>query len=533
MRNTILKTILINAKIYIQKDYFVEALSIENGIIKQIGNLKDFDISKNDEIIDIMGKTILPGLNDSHLHLASLGELIMACDLTRASSIDEVIKISKDFLNQHSVPILVGRGWNQDFFGPNDNRMITKNDLDRISTEIPVILSRVCGHVAVGNTKSLEKVGNHSVDGGEILLDADGEPNGIFTEDAVYSLYSIIPEKTTEELELDFERGIDYAISMGLTSVQSCDVMGTNSKMVYNTIHRMYRNGRLKLRYGFQFNYQSIDLFKEYLSSEHLTGKYDEYFLSKGALKLFKDGSLGARTALMTKPYADDSTTKGVAALSDSQLNTLCELASTNNIRVITHAIGDAAIESVLNAYESTFADEKNPLRHGIVHCQITTSNHIKRISKHQIQVMAQPIFIDYDMHIVKSRVGPELTKTSYAFKSMLDSGTPLALGTDAPVENCNPFPNIYSAVTRQSIKKPSHNSFITSEKISIEEAIDAYTIGSAYNEFKENFKGRLLPGFVADLIVLDQDIFTIDLIKIKDVKVMMTMIDGKIVFER
>jgi predicted amidohydrolase YtcJ len=529
-----MRTIIKNAKIYIHKDYFVEALSIENGIIKQIGKLDELEKSNSDEVIDLKGKTILPGLNDSHLHLASVGEFIRSCDLTSAASIEDVIKIGKAFILEHAPHILVGRGWNQDFFSPNDNRMIDKNDLDRISMEIPIIFSRVCGHVSVGNSKALEIIGladAHLVDGGEILIGNDGKPNGIFTENAVYTLYSIIPEKSSEELESDLEKGMNYAISVGITSVQSCDIMGSNSRMVFNTIDRMYREGKLKLRYGHQFNYQNINDFKNYLMTEHLTGIYDERFLSKGALKLFKDGSLGARTALMTRPYADDPSTSGVAALSDQQLFELCDLAAANGIQVITHAIGDAAIESVINAYENTFSGETNPLRHGIVHCQITTAKQIERISKSRIPVMAQPIFIDYDMNIVESRVGFDLASTSYAFKTLLDSGAPLNLGTDAPVENCNPFPNIYSAVTRKPIKNPTNKCFLEKEKLTVEEAIDAYTIGSAYNEFKENFKGRLLPGYVADLIVLDRDIFLIDSMEIKDIKVDMTMIDGKIVY--
>ncbi len=530
-----MKTIIKNAKIYIHTGQFTEALCIEDGIINQIGNFEDLDQTNIDEIIDIKGKTILPGLNDSHLHLASLGEFILSCDLTTATSIDDVIKIGKTFLEANAPQILVGRGWNQDFFGPTDKRMINKNDLDRISTEIPIIFSRVCGHVSVGNSKAIEMIGlddNSFVDGGEILLGPDGTPNGIFTENAVYALYSIIPEKSSEVLEGDIERGMEYAISVGLTSVQSCDIMGTNSKMVFSTLHRMYREGKLKLRYGHQFNYQNIDDFKEYLMTEHVTGIYDERFLSKGALKLFKDGSLGARTALMSRPYDDDPTTCGVAALSDDQLFEICNLATANNVRILTHAIGDAAIESVINAYENTFSGETNPLRLGIVHCQITTPEQLKRISKLGLTVMAQPIFIDYDMNIVKSRVGSELASTSYAFKSLLDLGAPLNLSTDAPVENCNPFPNIYSAVTRQSVKNPSGECYLENERLTVEEAVDAYTIGSAYNEFKEHFKGRLLPGYVADLIVLDQDIFTIEPNKIKDIKVKMTMIDGKLVYE-
>lgn len=532
-----MRTILKNGKIYVEKNNFQEAILIENGIIKQVGTNEDILKNYADNIVDLQGKTVLPGLNDSHMHLLGMGEFMSSCSLTSAKSIDNVIEIGRKFIRENDgLAVLKGRGWNQDYFTTGEKRLLTRVDLDKISTEIPIVFSRVCGHVAVGNTKALEVLGideNTVVDGGVIELGSDGKPNGIFNENAVGLLYSVIPDKDDKAIEEDFLKAAEYALSLGITSVQSNDASGSDFKNMLDIIHNLSSTNRLKLRYNPQFNFQDINDFREYLETEFKTGTYDGRFLSKGALKLFKDGSLGARTALMLKDYEDSPGTKGVAALSDEQLQVLCDLATENGVTVVTHAIGDGAIESVINAYEKTMQDGRNPLRHGIVHCQITSMEQLERIARLHIPVMYQPIFLDYDLQIVESRVGTKLASTSYAFNTLKELGVPISFSTDAPVEDCNPFPNIYCAITRQRINGEPEGGFTPSEKMSIEDVIDTYTIGSAYNEFKEDFKGRLKSGYVADLIVLDRDIFTIDEVDIKDIVVEKTMIDGKFVFER
>lgn len=532
-----MNTILKNGKIYINKDNFQEAIFIENGIIKQVGSNDEIIRNEADNIIDLQGKTVLPGLNDSHLHLYQVGEAMSLCNLVPAKSIDDVIEIGRQFLEENKgIKFLKGRGWNQDYFISGEARLLNRFDLDKISTEIPIVFDRVCGHVVTGNTKALEMLSineNVTVDGGEIYLGEDGKPNGIFTENATAILKYFNPEKSEDDMERVFIKAADYALSLGITSVQSCDIMSKDFQSMFNMIHNIYDNNKTKLRYSHQFNFQDINDFKTYLETEFKTGQYDERFLSKGALKLFKDGSLGARTALMLEDYADAPGTRGVSALSDEQLQALCNLATENGIPVVTHAIGNGAVESVINAYENTMDNGENPLRHGIVHCQITNTAQLNRIAKLNIPVMYQPIFLDYDTKIVESRVGKELAKTSYAFNTLYNLGAPVSLGTDSPVEPCNPFPNIYCAVNSLDLDGNPKDGFNPSEKMDIQDAIDAYTIGSAYNEFKEDFKGRLKLGYVADLIVLDEDIFTINPLRIKDIKVNMTMIDGEIVYNR
>lgn len=532
-----MRKLIKNAKIFVEKGHFAEALVIEDGFIEKIGTNEDLANESCDEVLDMGGKTILPGLNDSHLHIAMKGSAMNSCDLIPAKSIDDIVRLGKEFLEKNpGISALPGRGWNQDYFVTGESRMINRFDLDKISTDIPIVFERTCGHVGVGNTKALEILGvdeNTVVDGGEIEIGPDGKPNGIFNENAVQLVRNAIPEKDMETREKEFLMSMDYAVSVGLTSVQSCDVLGKDFRDVFKTLHNIYNDGKMKLRYRHQYNFQDIGDFKAYLETEHLEGKYDEMFFSKGALKLFKDGSLGARTALMKKEYADSPGTYGVAALSDEQLQALCDLAVANDITVVTHAIGDAAVESVMNAYENTMKDGKNPLRHGIVHNQITSLEQLERQTRLQIPVMYQPIFLDYDNKVIEDRVGKELAKTSYAFNTLYKLGAPVSLGTDSPVEDCNPFPNIYCAVNRKGLDESPEGGYYPEECMTLEDALDAYTVGSAYNEFKEDVKGKLLPGFVADLIVLDRDIFSIDTMDIKNIKVEKTMVNGKFVFER
>lgn len=532
-----MRTILNNGKIFVEKGNFKQALLIEDGIIKANGNNTDINKYKADKILDLQGKTVLPGFNDSHLHMIMTGEAMNICELSSARSIDDVVRLGRDFLqNNPQTKVLSGRGWNQDHFKQPQNRLLTRLDLDKISTEIPIIFTRACFHLAVGNTAALEllKIDKSTViDGGSIGIGSDGNPNGIFSENATSLLDSLKENKSIDNLVSDFLKASDYALSVGITSVQSCDILRSNFENTFDAIHHIYDNNKTKLRYRHQFNFQRIEDFNVYLSGEFKTGAYDEKFLSLGCLKLFKDGSLGARTAFMLSDYHDDFGNRGIEVLTDSQFQELCDLASKNNIQVVTHAIGDAAIESVMNAYENTMHGKDNPLRHSIIHFQITSKEQLERASNLKIPIIYQPIFLDYDHNITESRVGPKLASSSYAFNTMYHSNSVISLSSDSPIEDCNPFLSLYCAVTRKDFSGNPKHGFYPAERMDVADAIDAYTHGSAFNEFKEDTKGKLNPGYVADLIILDQDIFTIEPEMIKDIKVLKTMIDGEFVYEK
>ena len=532
-----MNTLITNGKIYVEKGLFHEAMLIQDGIIVQTGSNSDFESASYENHIDLGGKTVIPGLNDSHLHLSYVGTTMRSCKLNQARSIEEIIEIGKNHLEANpGTAALYGRGWNQDYFVTGEKRMINRHDLDQISTDIPIVFVRVCGHMATGNSKAIEMLGvdeTTTVEGGVIQLGGDGQPDGIFCESATALLDTVIPEKTDLDIEKDFLTAADYAISMGLTSVQSCDIQNVDAQRIFKVIRNIYADNKTRLRFSHQFNFQDISGLEDYINTELNSDGYDEKFLSRGALKLFIDGSLGARTAFMLSDYHDEPGTRGVSVLSQEQLDDILSLASQHNIRVVTHAIGDGAVEMLINAYEQQMNGGENTLRHGIVHCQITSAQQLERIAALKIPVLYQPIFLDYDIQIVEDRVGEHLASTSYAFNTLYQLGTPVSFGTDSPVEDLNPWENLYCAVTRQRLDGTPEGGFCPEERMDISDAIDCYTTGSAFNEFREDFKGRLMPGYAADLAVLDRDIFEIEPAHIKDVRVDMTMINGEVVYTR
>lgn len=538
------KLMLKNGKVYIEQGVFAQAILMENGIITAVGSNEEIaGLCKNAQIIDCGGKTVVPGFNDSHTHLMLTGAKLSQAPIEGSTSIDEMVERVKRFMKDN--PDLTAHGvkatgWNQDFF-TDEKRVPTRWDLDRISTEVPVVLARICGHVMVGNSKVMELLGMDKtpghVDGGTIEVDENGVPNGIFTEAAHALAQETIPSPTLEDAERYFLMAANHALSHGVTSVQSNDAGNTYypRRPIIDLISRIYAEGRCPIRYRYQITYDSPAELQQFIDEggyeQNLGG--DPNMIAFGPVKLFKDGSLGGRTGTMRHEYLDDPGNFGVETTTNEAMDAFCKIADANNLQMATHVIGDKAIEDMVTCYEKVLRNGENPLRHALVHCQITDRTLLERIVRDRIPVMYQPIFLDSDMHAVIPRCGETLSSTSYAFKTVPDLGGHVSYGTDSPVEDCNPFPNIYSAVTRKDRNGWPEEGFYPEECVTVEQAIDAYTIGSAYNEFHEHNKGRLKPGYLADMVVLDTDIFTCDPIKIRDILPVMTIVDGKIAWQK
>ena len=539
------QTILINGKIYLERDRFASALLVENGRIAAVGDSADLLAQAPEAAVyDCGGRTVIPGLNDSHLHLLHIADQLARVDICGCTSVEDLISRCKAFLAEnpkareqglHSV------GWNQDLF--DVPRIPTRHDLDQIATDIPIVLERICGHILTTNTRAIELLGltadSPQYAGGTFEFGEDGQPNGIFTENACRYAIDLIPSPSIEEQEALLLRTMDYAVAHALTSVQSNDAGTSRSAAMgpqfFEMMRQIYARGAAPLRYRHQVCFQHPDQFSQFLRSgerEHPAYQGDSW-LTMGPLKLFKDGSLGARTATMRQEYRDDPGNYGVECTDDALMLQFCRMAQDAGMQVVTHAIGDDAISRTLDAYESVNLPGENPLRHGVVHCQITDLPMLQRMVDSKIAAFYQPIFLDYDMQVLESRVGKELASTSYAFATFPKLGGKVGYGTDAPVENCNPFPNIYSAVTRMNLKGQPEGGFYPQEKVDIYDAIDAYTAGSAWCEFAEDEKGRLKPGYLADLVVLDTDIFTCPERDIPGILPVMTMVGGRIVFEK
>lgn len=535
-----MKTILHNGKFYLNEGCFAEAVLIDGGIIEAVGtNDQIVALAPDAEKHDLLGKTALPGFIDSHMHLYNVGIIRGNIMLNNAASLAEIKDRTLAFINEHNPEkgtVLFGRGWNQDYF-TGDKIMPTRHDLDAITTDYPLVFTRACGHVLIANTPAIEKAGvtrdTAQVEGGDFELDPDGSPNGIFKENAQDLISGALElEPTIDDLKETLKSAMAYAAQNGITSVQTNDLYDEGAYPMYTAYDQLAQEGNATVRAYLQCCFNSVEVYREFLSRGFVTGMGND-FRKIGPLKLFADGSLGARTALMRNDYADTPGTRGIRCIEPETLLEYVKLSKENNMQVAVHAIGDGAIEMVLDAYESVYPNGENPNRNAIIHCQITDEGILNRFAKNNISALVQPIFLHYDMHITSDRVGDDLAKTSYAFGTMDKLGIHNSYGSDSPVEDLNPFENIYCAVTRKDLKGYPEGGWNGGEAVSVGRAIDHYTIDSAYNSFEEDRKGRIEAGYFADIVVLSDDIFTIPQSDIKNLKAVMTMVDGKIVYEK
>lgn len=544
-----MKKVFFNAKVYVEKGVYVQAVLAEDGIIRAVGtNEEVLGAADADglpyEKVDCGGRTMLPGLNDSHMHLLMFGRSLYKVKTDDVKSIEELVQRCRTFIKEHPERVKNGMhsvGWNQDNFTEGEKRMLTRHDLDRISTEIPVIMERICGHMLTANTKAIEMLGFDreipEIPGGEVRLEEDGFPSGIFTENACHVVNALIPGPTMEERQDAILAGMEYAVSHGLTSVQCNDVGYPECKGegAFETYSQLYERGEALLRFRHQTLFDSPEEFEDYLTKgEGSRGGYGEgSWLTLGPLKLYMDGSLGARTAMMKNGYVGDPDNHGVSCITPEEMDRYCSVAKKYGVQVVTHAIGDLAIEETIDAYEKAFVDGENKLRHSVIHCQITDQELIDRIAEKDILVQAQPIFMGSDMGVMQEIMEEPLISTSLNFGTMLRRGVHLSYGTDCPVEDCNPFLNLHQAINRRHQNGQPEGGFYPKECVDVETAIDAYTLESAYCEFQEDVKGRIKPGYYADLVVLDKDIFTCNPLEIKDILPVLTVVGGKTVYER
>ncbi|MGI6607840.1 MAG: amidohydrolase [Erysipelotrichaceae bacterium] len=516
--------LLYNGKIYQGEGNFCQALLIENDTIAACGSNSEVETLalkyQNVEKINLNGKCVVAGFNDSHIHLLKYSEQLKRAQLHCCKSRKEVIDFCKKFICDYPESVkegLRGRGWNQDNF--DDGQLLTKEDLDLISKDIPVVLVRVCGHMCCCNSKALE------------LLNLESE-DGILTENDVNLTKNLFAEDI-DQLKQTFIEAVKIALSCGITSVQSQDVDDLNKELdIINLLQDVYQNNEDLCRYHLQVGFNSADSLTEALDKNIYKFTIADDRLTMGPVKIFKDGSLGAKTALVYDGYIDDENNKGLEVVKQQEMKDFVRIAEENNLQVIVHAIGDRAIDETCDVFISQTGNG-NRLRHIINHCQITSYEILKKIADNNILVAYQPVFLQYDLHMAKNRVSKKLLQSSYAFKTALDYGIRCSLGTDCPVEDLNPFANIHCAVNRQDLKYQPKDGYYPKEKLTVQQAIDSYTIGSSYQQLMENTKGKLQKGYLADYVILDKDIFTCDKRDIKNIVVLETVVGGKTVYRR
>lgn len=529
-------TFICNANIYVERGEFAQALIIEDGVIRAVGTESELRavLPQDHEEIDCGGRTVVPGFIDTHLHLVETGVSLNDIDLSGCRSIQDVRNAISSYIEERRPApgtVLHGWGWNQDYF-EDEVRILEASDIDPVSPEHPVLLDRACGHLLTCNTAALRAAGitrdTQAPEGSYIGVREDGEPNGVFAENSINLVRCLMKERTVEEEAELIRLAMNHAAECGVTSVHTCDLRPGSWRTTLEAYRRVQSENPTTRVYH-QSNFMEPDEYRSFLDAGCVTGAGDA-FNRFGPLKLFLDGSLGARTAEMRAPYQDAPQTCGISTLSEEALDELVGTAVSRGCSVCAHAIGDRAIERMLDAYERVCPQGQNPNRLGVVHVQITDRGLIQRFKDQDILAYVQPIFLHYDRRIVEARVGRDLASTSYAFGTMARLGIRASYGTDSPIEDLNPFHNIYCAVTRKSLDGSPEGGFFPEECVDVPTAVDAYTAAGAYAEFAEERKGRLQPGFYADLAVLSTNIFTASPEEIRDAHVEMTMVDGRIV---
>ena len=526
----------IHGRVYTGTLPLQEAFMVEDGKFSAVGSNEEIINLGADKTVDLDGKFVCAGFNDSHMHLLNLGQSLSVAPLhLYTTSLQEMLACLKQAKPGRGGWIL-GRGWNQGFFA-DVNRMPNRWDLDTVSTENPVCVVRACGHAMAVNSKALELLGitkdTPQIPGGEIVME-EGQPNGILLDNAMFAAYAAIPVPTREEIKDMLRAACALLGSYGITSCQSDDYC-VFQNLPWQEINAAFReledSGELTVRVYEQANFTNLASLSGFVEAGSTTGSGSELFRI-GPLKLLGDGALGARTAFLSVPYADAPDTKGLSVFTPEEFDTLIGYAHKNGMQVAVHTIGDACLDLVLSSIEKALAAQpRKDHRHGIVHCQITRPDQLEKIAALELHVYAQSIFLDYDLHIVEERVGKELAESSYSWKTLMKKGVSVSNGSDCPVELPNVMGGIQCAVTRCDLK--GEGPYLPKEAFSIQEALDSFTKAGALASFEEGVKGQIQPGMLADFVVLGDNPFDADSCTLKDIPILATYLGGKQVYSK
>ncbi len=539
--NRKMRTIYYNGAVYTGALPLVQSFGEEDGRFFFAGSNEEAVALKRegDRLVDLQGRFVCSGFNDSHMHLLSYGSSLRMAQLAdRTGSLPDMLNCLREFRNSRTFrenAWLQGRGWNQDYFADTD-RMPNRHDLDKVSTDIPICAVRACGHCLVVNTKALTLLGiganTPQPAGGRIGME-EGEPDGRFFDNAMDLIYEAIPAPDKEEVKAMMLAACRSLNAYGVTSSQTDDYCAFHNvpwPLVNEAYRELEAEGRLTVRVYEQSNFTSLEALKAFVEAGNRTGTGSSLF-KIGPLKMLGDGALGARTAYLGRPYADDPSTCGIPVFSQEVMDEMVGYANAQGMQVAVHAIGDACLDRVLTAYERAMASHprKDP-RHGIVHCQITRPDQLAKIGRMGLHVYAQSIFLDYDIHMVKERVGEELASTSYSWKTLMETGATVSNGTDCPVELPDALACIQCAVTRKTLKDQI-GPYLPDQAFTVKEALDSYTCGGAYASFEENIKGKISPGMLADFVVLEENPFETPPEKLREIPVRETYLGGRKVY--
>ncbi len=509
-----------------------EAVAIYGDRIVAVGSSKDIKklAGSATRTIDAKKRLVLPGFNDAHTHFLGGGFQLSSVDLRDAATQQEFASRIKAFAaNLPKGRWVTGGDWDHERWP--DARLPTKELIDSFTSDTPVFVNRLDGHMALANSLALRLAGvtRQTLDppGGVIVRDKTGEPTGILKDAAQSFVWKVVSPSSFDEKLAAARAATNYAAKLGVTSVQ--DMSAGNDVGVYQTL---LDRGELKTRI---YAVSPLPAW-ERLARTGVRAHFGSEMLRVGGLKGFADGSLGSTTALFYEPYRDDPVTSGIASdemyPEGSMLKRVRE-ADRAGLQILIHAIGDRANDLILSIFEQVERENgARDRRFRIEHAQHIRSQDIPRFARDQVIASMQPYHAIDDGRWAEKRIGKERARTTYAFRSLIDSGATLAFGTDWTVAPLNPLLSIYAAVTRRTLDGKNSKGWVPEQKISVEETVRAYTVGSAYAEFQEGVKGSITTGKLADLVILSRDIFKIDPKDIENVKVVMTIVDGRVAYE-
>ena len=511
-----------NAKIYTANETFDISTSfvVKDGIFIEVGGEDLKDKYNPRSVVDAHGLTVVPGLIDAHCHFLQYGLESQQINLRGTKSFEEVIEIVKSFVYENNPKIVYGRYWDQ-----NDWKIKgfpDKTELDKLFPDIPVVLERVDGHAYLVNQKTLDISGitpDTKVNGGTVVL-KNGKLTGLLIDSPMTLVKQSLPTPSIEERAKALLVSEKKCFEFGLTTVDDAGLSKENILL----IDSLQKNNILNIRVYAMISNDFDDV---------------NYFLNKGILKtdklnvrsvkVYADGALGSRGAALKKPYSDMHDHKGKFITSIQAMDSLAEILAANNFQMNTHAIGDSANHSILNIYNRVLADIKDP-RWRIEHSQIISSDDFQKFNS-KIIPSIQPTHATSDMYWADERLGEDRLKGGYAYKKLLDWSGTIALGTDFPVEEISPFHTFYSAVARKDLNHLPYGGFQSENSLSRYEALMGMTAWAAHSNFEDDEKGSIEAGKVADFVILDRDIMTVEEKMIPETKVVATILAGKIVY--
>lgn len=499
--------LLFNGKVYTQdpQNPWVDSLLIDQGEIIATGTYEQLiqKISPSHEKYDLENRLVLPGFVDSHLHLELYSAFLSHVNCETPSRAACLHRIMEHATGSLPGEWLIGHGWNHNQWPEGIGN---KEQLDEVSGDHPAYFTSKSVHSGWANSTALRIAGIDSYtpdpSGGVIVRDSDGNPTGILLENAMNLVERVIPQPDLASVENSIHEAQNQLVKMGITSVHDFD-----SVVCLSALQSLHDKAELKIRVVKGI---PLDYLDEVCEMGMHTGFGDEW-LQIGSVKLFADGALGSQTAAMLQPYNNSTEKFGIALLTEKELVEIGQKAIAHQISVATHAIGDAANRTVVNAYTKYRQYERehslSPLRHRIEHVQIIQPEDLTTMKQNQIIASMQPVHAISDWKMADEHWGSRVN-LSYAWKSVLDQGIELIFGSDAPVESPNPFLGLYAAITRKANDFEDTAGWCPNQRISLEQAVYCFTFAPAIAVKKETHSGKLAPGFLADLVVLDNNIF-------------------------